>query len=85
MDMKTQLGTCSIEVSASYNNGETLCEDRKFPARTKLQSVLETNALREVAIRMVVSTDVAEELFEGLNSGTVELSIKGMKTKVERN
>lgn len=74
-----------LKVTAAYNDGAFLLNEAKTHAKILTQEIPETKVFREVMIRLVVPAAVAEELYEGLNSGKVELLVQEMKTKVERH
>jgi hypothetical protein len=74
-----------VSISAVYKDGTVLKDDQAVPARVDVLPIAGApDRFRELSIRLVVDTNSAEELLEGLCLGTVSLSIEQMLSLVER-
>ena len=84
--MDTEFGNVRVMLSAAYDDGSTLHEDKVTPARVQIQTLKGGgNDYREVCIRMVIPASQAGELFEGIkSSGVVDVTIDGMKPSIKR-
>ncbi len=73
-----------VILTAVYKNGDVLKQDHAVPARVCVLPIPGAGKYRELAIRMVVTPDLSEELLEGICAGTVSLNIEQMPSPVER-
>jgi len=79
-------GKVHVNVNAVYNNGGFLFQDMKVPARIQLIKIEKAPRFMEVALRLVISDSLSEDLYEALNtSTTVSLDIEGVKPPLERD
>ena len=70
-----------ITVSAVYKNGIPLFVDKKLVSDTRLLES-QIDAFRVVELRFVVPTREAEDLYDSLKRGEVELLIQDIPPKI---
>lgn len=76
-----------VQLTAVYKSGEILgsLKEHDVPARVSVLSIPNApEKYKELSIRLVVSSNDAEELLEGLCSGQASLSIEQMLSPLER-
>lgn len=73
-----------VLVTAVFRNGDVLKQDHAVPARVSVQPIPGVDKFRELALRMVVTPDISEDLLEGLCDGVVTLSIEQIPTAADR-
>ena len=75
-------GKTRITISAHYNDGHFLLQDKVFLADTLLYS-LHTSMFAIVELRIVVPAADAEALMRGMISGDTELMVQHMQPLTE--
>jgi hypothetical protein len=78
----TASGKTRITISAHYQDGHFLLQDRVFLAETVLHS-LRTPVYSLLELRIVVPTADAEALVAGMISGEAELLIQRMRPLID--
>lgn len=73
-----------IVLTAVYKNGNVLKQNLAVPARVDLLPIPGIDKFRELSVRMVVDTNISEELLEGITLGSVSLDIEHMLSSAER-
>lgn len=82
----TEFRKAHVTIDAIYRDGTILKENHSVPARVSIHTIPPPapDKYRELALRMVVDTEHAEELLEGLCHGSVTLSIERIPSAIER-
>lgn len=79
-------GKVRVNVNAIYKDGEYLFKDMLVPARIQLIKIEKAPKFKEVALRLVVSDAIAEDLYESFNtSNHLDLNIEGCIPPLDRD
>lgn len=73
-----------VVLTAVYKNGDVLKHDFVVPARADVLPIPSVDKFKELSLRMVVDSDISEELLEGLCLGNISLDIEHMLSPAER-
>lgn len=73
-----------VLLTAAYKNGDILRQDYQVPARIEIREIPSISKFKELSLRLVIATEDAEELLEGIALGTTSLTIEQMLSPLER-